>query len=168
MADTITEDADFIIEKMATMDTVEAIEVLKHAMDYHGDDINFPQKALRKIKAILQGEKSYCLGELCYDMDLRLEARLIKYHSPYPEVRSVCSPMDDATIPVEMFRVCLIGIVWVCIGSFINQIMCLRQPSISLSSQVVQILTYPCGEFLARTLSAWRVPLGPLSFDLNP
>ncbi|KAK9243650.1 OPT oligopeptide transporter protein-domain-containing protein [Lipomyces tetrasporus] len=168
MADIIAEDVDFIIEKMATMDTVEALEVLRDAMNYHGDDINFPAKTLRKIEALLRGIEHYGLGEIMYDLDLRFEACLIKYHSPYPEVRSVCSPVDDPTIPAETFRVYLIGLVWVCVGSFINQIMYFRQPSISLSSQVVQILIYPCGELLARILPAWRVPLGPLSFDLNP
>ncbi|KAK9243046.1 OPT oligopeptide transporter protein-domain-containing protein [Lipomyces tetrasporus] len=168
MADILTEDADFIIDKMVTMDAVEAVVVLKDAMEYYHDDINFPEKSLRKIEALLRGEEYYGLGENLYDLDLRLEACLIKYHSPYPEVRSVCSPIDDPTIPVETFRAYLIGLIWVVVGSFVNQMMGFRQPSVSLSSKVIQILIYPCGEILARILPAWRIPLGPLSFHLNP
>ncbi|KAK9318943.1 OPT oligopeptide transporter protein-domain-containing protein [Lipomyces orientalis] len=168
MADILAEDADYIIEKMATMDAIEALEVLRDALNYHGDDINFPVKTLRRIEALLNGVEYYGLGEIMYDLDLRLEACLMKYHSPYPEVRSVCSPVDDPTLPVETFRAYVIGLAWVAVGSFINQIMNFRQPSISLSAKVIQILIYPCGELLARLLPAWRVPLGPMSFDLNP
>ncbi|KAK9364396.1 OPT oligopeptide transporter protein-domain-containing protein [Lipomyces kononenkoae] len=168
MGDILTEDADFIVEKMMTMDAVEALEVLRDAMDYYGDDINFPEKTLHKIKLLLEGEDCYGLGEIIYDLDLRLEACLIKYHSPYPEVRSVCSPIDDPTIPVETFRAYLNGLFWVAVGAFINQLMSFRQPSISLSSKVIQILIYPCGEALARILPAKTVSLGPLSFHLNP
>ncbi|KAK9335533.1 OPT oligopeptide transporter protein-domain-containing protein [Lipomyces starkeyi] len=168
MADILTEDIEFIIEKMATMDAVEAIEVLTAAANYHGDDINFPEKTLKKIESLLTGAGAYGLGEMMYDLDIRLEACMMKYHSPYPEVRSVCSPRDDPSIPVETFRVYLIGFTWVCLGAFINQIMSYRQPHISLASHVIQILTYPCGELLSRVLPKWRVPLGRFSFDLNP
>ncbi|KAK9482682.1 OPT oligopeptide transporter protein-domain-containing protein [Lipomyces starkeyi] len=168
MGDIIAEDVDFIFEKMMTMDAIEAIEVLTDALEYYGDDINFAEKTLQKIRALLEGEDPYGLGENIYDLDLRLEACLIKYHSPYPEVRSVCSPVDDPTIPVETFRAYFVGLFWVAVGAFINQLMSFRQPSISLSSKVIQILIYPCGEALSRILPAKRVRLGPLSFHLNP
>ncbi|KAK9349574.1 hypothetical protein V1523DRAFT_191581 [Lipomyces doorenjongii] len=54
MADILAEDGDFIIDK-ATMDAVEALEVLRDALNYHGDDINFPVKTLRRIEALLNG-----------------------------------------------------------------------------------------------------------------
>ncbi|KAK9377576.1 uncharacterized protein V1513DRAFT_481949 [Lipomyces chichibuensis] len=118
MADILAEDADFIIEKMATMDAVEALKVVRDAMNYHGDDINFPVKTLRRMEALLKGVECYGLGEIIYDLDVRLEACLMKYHSPYPEVRSVCSPVDDPTLPVETFRVYFIGLSWVAQRSF--------------------------------------------------
>ncbi|KAK9377579.1 uncharacterized protein V1513DRAFT_422130 [Lipomyces chichibuensis] len=63
MGDILTEDADFIVEKMVTMDAVEAVIVLKDAMEYYHDDINFPEKSLQKIEALLKGEEYYGLGE---------------------------------------------------------------------------------------------------------
>ncbi|KAK9480707.1 OPT oligopeptide transporter protein-domain-containing protein [Lipomyces japonicus] len=164
MNDIFTEDADFIIEKMQTLDAVEALEVLDEAYDYFDTDINFPEKSLKKIALLRKGEESYGQGPVLFDLDLRLEACLIKYHSPYPEVRSVCSPLDDPLVPVETFRAYLIGSVWVAIGAFINQIINFRQPRFSLTSQVIQLLVYPSGQALAKILPDKTV----LGIRLNP
>ncbi|KAJ8098188.1 OPT oligopeptide transporter protein-domain-containing protein [Lipomyces tetrasporus] len=168
MRDILTEDADFIVEKMATLDSLEAQEVLVEAMNYYDTDINFPAVTLEKMEKLLHGEEAYGQGAALYDLDLRLEACLIKYHSPYPEVRSVCSPIDDPTVPVETFRAYVIGLFWVAVGAFINQMISYRQPHFSLTSQVIQILIYPCGKIFHYVLPAWTVPLGRFSFNLNP
>ena len=70
---------------------------------------------------------------------VRLEAVLVAYWSPYPEVRAVTFPYDDPTIPVETFRVYLIGIIWTAIGAVINQFFTERQPAITLAMAVVQV-----------------------------
>ena len=56
-------------------------------------------------------------------MQVRLEAVLVAYWSPYPEVRAVTFPYDDPTIPAETFRVYLIAIIWTAIGAVINQFL---------------------------------------------
>ena len=66
-----------------------------------------------------------------WGLQVRLEAVLVAYWSPYPEVRAVTFPYDDPTIPVETFRVYLIGIIWTGIGAVINQFFAERQPAIS-------------------------------------
>lgn len=73
---------------------------------------------------------------------------MVAYWSPYPEVRAVTFPFDDPTIPVETFRVYLIGIIWTGIGAVINQFFAERQPSISLAMSVVQVFLYPSGLFV--------------------
>lgn len=103
-----------------------------------------------------------------WDLQVRLEAALIAYWSPYPEVRSICEPFDDPNIPCETIRVYILGIIWTGIGSFINQFFSERQPSISLSTSVVQIFLYPCGWLLAYILPKWKFKIWRYTFDLNP
>lgn len=78
---------------------------------------------------------------------LRLEAALIAYWSPYPEVRAVTDCFDDPSVECETIRVYILGLIWMGLGAFINQFFSERQPSISLGSSVVQLFLYPCGTF---------------------
>ncbi|KAK9235556.1 OPT oligopeptide transporter protein-domain-containing protein [Lipomyces kononenkoae] len=166
--DVLDEDADFMLEKMETMGVEEAREVLTEAIDYHSDDVNFPAKTLRKIKKLLAGEEASGLDHESFELDLRLEACLIKYHSPYPEVRAVCKPVDDPSIPVETIRAYLIGTFWVVCASFINQFFDLRQPRLFLNSTVIQILIYPTGKLLELVLPRSSINLFGKQFSLNP
>lgn len=45
-----------------------------------------------------------------WPLQVRLEAALIHFHSPYPEIRAITEPFDDPSIPVETFRVYFIGL----------------------------------------------------------
>ncbi|RHZ53120.1 small oligopeptide transporter, OPT family [Aspergillus thermomutatus] len=75
--------------------------------------------------------------------------------SPFPEVRAVVQPVDDVSLPVNTVRVWVIGIVFTIVGSGLNQFFSLRQPSVSISALVAQLVAYPVGCAWAR----W-VPLG--------
>ncbi|KAK9242757.1 OPT oligopeptide transporter protein-domain-containing protein [Lipomyces tetrasporus] len=160
--------ADFFADKVQSISQKEAIEILQYSYEYHVTDINFPAGTLSRIKQLLKGEEVYGKGPVFYDLDLRLEAALMKYHSPYPEVRSVCSPTDDPTIPVETFRAYVIGIFWVAVGGFINQLIYFRQPHFTLTSQVIQLLLLPCGQFLAKVVPHRKIRIWKWSIDLNP
>ncbi|KAK9322011.1 OPT oligopeptide transporter protein-domain-containing protein [Lipomyces orientalis] len=165
--DILDEDTDFVLEKMKTMGIKEAYEVLNAAADYHSDDVNFPVKAMRKIKLLLAGQEASGLDHETYELDLRLQACLIKYHSPYPEVRAVCKPVDDPTIPAETLRAYIIGLFWVACASFINQMFSLRQPHLYLNSTVIQILVYPSGKLFERILPRSTISLFGRRFSLN-
>ncbi|KAK6456528.1 OPT oligopeptide transporter protein-domain-containing protein [Scheffersomyces xylosifermentans] len=103
-----------------------------------------------------------------WSLQVRIEAALIAYHSPYAEVRAVTDPYDDPSIPVETFRVYLLGIIWTAIGAFINQFFAERQPSISLGSAVVQLFLYPSGLILETILPKWKFKVWKYTIDLNP
>ncbi|KAK9481136.1 OPT oligopeptide transporter protein-domain-containing protein [Lipomyces japonicus] len=164
MDDILAEDADFIVGKFYTIDVRTSLQVLQEAIEYFDSDVNFPEKVFKKLKLLVEGEESYGQGPVLYDLDLRLEAALIKFHSPYPEVRSVCSPVDDPNVPVETFRAYVIGLFWVAVGSFVNQMMGFRQPYFTLSAQVIQLLSVPCGQLAARIvpdISVFGIKLNP-------
>ncbi|SGZ49942.1 CIC11C00000002316 [Sungouiella intermedia] len=103
-----------------------------------------------------------------WPLQVKTEAALIAYHSPYPEVRSVTDPFDDPSLPVETFRVYFLGLIWTAIGSFINQFFAERQPGISLSAAVVQLLLYPSGIACAYILPKWKFKVWRYTIDLNP
>ncbi|RCK58183.1 Oligopeptide transporter 2 [Candida viswanathii] len=103
-----------------------------------------------------------------WNLQVRLEAVLVAYWSPYPEVRAVTFPYDDPSIPVETFRVYLIGIIWTGIGAVINQFFTERQPSITLAMSVVQVFLYPSGLLCEWVLPKWSFKIWKWTIDLNP
>ncbi|KAK9366609.1 OPT oligopeptide transporter protein-domain-containing protein [Lipomyces kononenkoae] len=103
-----------------------------------------------------------------YEFDVKFQAVLIGYVSPYPEVRSVVDATDDPTIPVETFRVYLLGFFFIIVVSAVNQFFTTRQPHISISAAIVQILVFPCGKTLAKALPDWGFTLRGTRYSLNP
>ncbi|KAG2731410.1 hypothetical protein G9P44_005826 [Scheffersomyces stipitis] len=103
-----------------------------------------------------------------WNLQVRLEAVLIAYHSPYPEVRAVTDPYDDLSIPVETIRVYILGIIWTAIGAVINQFFRERLPGIGLDTSVVQLLLYPSGVFLQYVLPKKKFKVWKYTIDLNP
>lgn len=103
-----------------------------------------------------------------WQLQVKTEAGIIAYHSPYPEVRSVTDPYDDPSLPVETLRVYILGIIWTAIGAFINQFFAERQPGIPLSAPVVQLFLYPSGLLMAAILPKWKFKIWKYEIDLNP
>lgn len=82
------------------------------------------------MKRLLEGPKLY--GDF-YDRDLRIDATMMKYSSPYPGVRAVAEPLDNSDDPVETIRAYFLGIGWAIIGTFMSTFFNSRFPSISKS-----------------------------------
>ncbi|CDM35740.1 hypothetical protein DTO013E5_10159 [Penicillium roqueforti] len=91
------------------------------------------------------------------------------HRSPFPEVRAVVPETDDPSMPVNTVRMWLLGIVFTMLGSGINQFFSLRYPSVHIVALVAELLAYPIGVFLAKTLPLTSIRLGPLgTFVVNP
>ncbi|ODQ82659.1 hypothetical protein BABINDRAFT_5594, partial [Babjeviella inositovora NRRL Y-12698] len=113
-----------------------------------------------------KGEKGEYLEE--WELEARLEAALIAFHSPYPEVRSVTDPYDDPTIPVETFRAYLFIFVWTMLTTGIYEFFRHRQSAISLPTNVVQMLMYPLGTLIAYLLPDWGFTIKGQRYTINP
>lgn len=84
-------------------------------------------------------------------------------------VRAVVPETDDPDMPVNTVRMWLLGIVFTILGSGINQFFSLRYPSVHIVALVAELLAYPIGVFLAKTLPLTSIRLGPLgTFVVNP
>lgn len=120
-------DGEYLLERINSMTEEEAIEIIAEAVKFHDDDWNFPADMRERMKRLLEGPKSY--GDF-YDRDLRIDAVLMRYSSPYPGVRAVAEIRDDADIPVETIRAYFLGIAWAVIGTFMSTFFNSRFPSI--------------------------------------
>ncbi|KAJ5223929.1 hypothetical protein N7468_008471 [Penicillium chermesinum] len=80
--------------------------------------------------------------------------------SPYPEVRAVIDPIDDHKLPINTVRMWTIGLIFTIVGSGLNQFFSLRNPSVTISALVAQLLAFPVG-------CAWAkwMPIGILNPD---
>ncbi|KAK8003292.1 Arginine--tRNA ligase- cytoplasmic [Apiospora arundinis] len=96
------------------------------------------------------------LAELEVDLDRVLgeeeEGEYEADTSPFPAVRAVVPETDDTGIPVNTFRAWFLGIVFVFLGAGINQFFGLRYPGVKIVSLVSELLVFPLGVALAKTL----------------
>ncbi|KAK9328603.1 OPT oligopeptide transporter protein-domain-containing protein [Lipomyces starkeyi] len=160
-------DIDYVLDVIATLSMDEALKIVEEAIKLHEDDVNFPEETMEKIKLLSSGEMVYGEDLETYQFDLKAEAALIGYYSPYPEVRSVTDPYDDPTIPVETFRVYLLAIIWTIIGTGVSQFFAFRMPAISISSAVIQLFLYPCGTAM-QLLPDWGFTFRGTRYTINP
>lgn len=91
-------EGDYILEKINNMTEEEAIAIVDESVKFHADDWNFPSEMRDRMKRLLEGRKLY--GDF-YDRDLRIDATMMRYSSPYPGVRAVAEPLDNADVPIE-------------------------------------------------------------------
>lgn len=79
--------------------------------------------------------------------------------SPYPEVRASVSNMDDPEMPCLTFRTFFLGTFFAIVITAVNVFFYFRYPAPFVTPILVQIVSYPCGKFLAYTLPATTVRL---------
>ncbi|KAI0076152.1 OPT oligopeptide transporter [Panus rudis PR-1116 ss-1] len=104
------------------------------------------------------------------DPNFDSEADLLEDDSPYPEVRSAVSNVDDPSMPVSTIRSWVIGLVWSMIIPGMNQFFYMRYPSVNVTSLVAQLLSFPVGLAWARYMPAvaiFGVSLNPGPFTIK-
>lgn len=156
---------EYILDKINNFGEEDAINIIAESLEFHSDDWNFPSDMRARMVRLLQGRKLY--GEF-YDRDLRIDATMMKYSSPYPGVRAVQELELNENVPVETFRAYLLGIGWAIIGTFMATFFNSRFPSITLGGSVIQILLFPCAKFLEFVLPDWGITVFGTRHSLNP
>lgn len=178
--DALPPQAHFIIAKIAELKTEDAIGILHGALAEHRGDINFPSSDYQLIQQLIAQipedldsdsklKQKSSLSHAWWSAQVKLEAALIAFHSPYPEVRAVVDPYDDPSVPVETLRVYAIALFWTLVGSVINNFFVHRLPGISLSTSTVQLLLLPSGRLWERLVPQNKVMhFAGRAFNINP
>ncbi|KAK7420741.1 hypothetical protein QQX98_002543 [Neonectria punicea] len=153
--------------------TLDLVEVKKRAetlLYFHEHDPNFNSESIVRLQSFINNPDLSENAEKHSDLisDINTEVSLLTINSPYAEVRAVVSNKDDPSIPAGTIRAWVIGLIFVVLQSFVNQLFSVRQPSIRLQAPVIQLLSYPIGK-------AWEkwVPIGEFTLfgskhRLNP
>lgn len=88
--------------------------------------------------------------------------------SPYPEVRSAVPPTDDVDMPANTIRAWVIGMLFVTIGSCLNMLFSMRNPSITITAIVAQFVSFWVGKGWERIMPDRVIRVAGVSFNLNP
>jgi OPT family small oligopeptide transporter len=88
--------------------------------------------------------------------------------SPYPEVRAAVSSHDDPNMPVNTFRMWVIGLFYTVLISGLNQFFAFRYPSVFLSGIVAQLTALPLGKAFEFALPRRRFNTFGFVWSLNP
>ncbi|KAL5411448.1 hypothetical protein PMIN04_010238 [Paraphaeosphaeria minitans] len=148
----------------------ETRQVLRDVVQIHENDQNFPIQVLQSMKDFLANDNILDNPDKYETLiaEMRVEAALIKDDSAYPEVRAVVDNTDDPTLPCSTIRAWTIGIIYVSAGVLINQLFYIRQPSITLESNVAQLLAYPAGKAWEAWVPSREFKLFGQTHNLNP
>ncbi|KAG5799823.1 hypothetical protein H9Q69_001131 [Fusarium xylarioides] len=173
-------------EVASTLSLEDVHNIIKRVYKLHKRDPNFPLSVIKKIEAFLgMGSYRYLTISYSYQTDtddilqhperhealiqeIKIEAALITHNSPYAEVRAIVSNRDDPSMPCSTIRAWFVGIIFSCAVSFINSFFQIRQPMIGVNNVVPQLLAYPFGKFLEKTLPDVGVTVFGVRHSLNP
>lgn len=145
-------------------------QLMTNVLRIHERDPNFPHIIIERIQDFLGNEDIFTNPEkheaLIFEM--KLEAALITNNSPYAEVRAVVDNKDDPTTPCSTVRAWAIGVLLSVFLAFVNQLFSIRQPTISISANVAQLLAFPLGRGWEKWMPAWEFTLFGQTHNLNP
>ena len=135
---------------------------LQHLAEFekmHKFDPNLPLDELNDVDAAIATGNA--------EKGIEIEHALMEDNSPYPEVRAVVRNYD-IDVPANTVRAWVIGLLLCTIGSGVNMVFSLRNPTVAITTYVVQLVAYPIG--LAWDLvmpdRVWN--LFGLKFNLRP
>ncbi|VEU21635.1 DEKNAAC102211 [Brettanomyces naardenensis] len=152
-----TEDIQYVLDRIDELTLDQALEILHNTQEHHKNDLNFPESSRQLISELLSGPENFAKAD--YEFEVKAEAAIIYYFSPYPEVRAIANPHDNPDLPCETIRAYILGLIWAVIGQFINSFFNSRYPGITITSSVCQTLLYPCGEFVQYALPDWGITI---------
>ncbi|OBT41372.1 hypothetical protein VE00_08212 [Pseudogymnoascus sp. WSF 3629] len=160
-ADAISSGVDrgITVEPKHNVQTDEIRKELSAFEKEHMWDPNMPQENLNAVNKALMADD--------VNAEIALENALIEEDSPYAEVRAAVRNYDEE-VPANTIRAWVIGMLWTTIGSAINMLFSLRNPSIYLTPVVTLLLSYPTGVAWASVMPTRKFKTFGITWSLNP
>ncbi|EON98785.1 putative small oligopeptide opt family protein [Phaeoacremonium minimum UCRPA7] len=116
--------------------TAEVLNSLRQFERMHHLDPNLPIDELDQVDIALSA------GNI--EKGIEIEQVLVEENSPYPEVRASVRNYD-VDLPANTIRAWVIGMLLCTIGSGVNMLFSLRNPSITITTYLIQLIAYPIG-----------------------
>lgn len=138
------------------------IDKLQHLQQFekmHKLDPNMPLDELSDVDAAIATGNA--------EKGLEIEHALMEDNSPYPEVRAVVRNYD-VDVPANTVRAWVIGLLLCTIGSGVNMLFSLRNPSVAITTYVIQLVAYPLGLGWDMIMPDREWNLLGLRFNLRP
>ncbi|KAF5024438.1 hypothetical protein F66182_3524 [Fusarium sp. NRRL 66182] len=153
-----------------TLDLDEAKNRAEKLLYFHEHDPNFNAESIVRLQSFLNNPGLFENAEKHADAisDIKTEISLLTINSPYAEVRAVVSNKDDPSTPAGTIRAWCIGLVFVVLQSFVNQLFSVRQPTIRLQAPVIQLLSFPLGKAWEKWMPQSELSLLGSKVQLNP
>ncbi|RKF53705.1 Sexual differentiation process protein isp4 [Golovinomyces cichoracearum] len=137
----------------------EKLSHLKEFSDSHKLDPNLPFEELAEVDEILKSGNA--------EKGIEIEQTLLEDDSPYPEVRDAVRNYDE-DLPANTVRAWTIGLLLTTIGSGVNCLFSLRNPSIAITTFAIQLISYPLGRGWDLIMPDRQFQIGRLKFNLRP
>jgi hypothetical protein len=137
---------------------------------FHEHDPNFSKESIVRLISFVNNTELFQNPDEHADAiaDIKTEISLVTINSPYAEVRAVVSNKDDPSTPAGTIRAWCIGLFFVILQSFVNQLFSVRQPTIRLQAPVIQLLSFPLGKAWEKWMPVGKFTLFGSEMLLNP
>ncbi|KAK7403930.1 hypothetical protein QQX98_010300 [Neonectria punicea] len=152
-------------------------DVVVTGVEIGGETVN-PDADLKKFKQLhkwdpfLDVEKLDDVDRVLETGDVEKEAAvqetLLVEDSPYPEVRASVPPTDDPDMPINTIRAWTIGALMCTIVASCNILLGLRYSPITITSTVVQLISYPLGVGWYKWVPDYQFKFFGNQVSLNP
>ncbi|KAK1758619.1 OPT oligopeptide transporter protein-domain-containing protein [Echria macrotheca] len=120
-----------------SLEGADSLSSLKQFEKMHRLDPNLPLDELDEVEVALNSSN--------VEKGAEIEQILAEDNSPYPEVRASVRNFD-VDMPANTIRAWAIGLLLCTIGSAVNMLLSLRNPSVVITTFVVQLVAYPIGK----------------------
>ncbi|KAI0458547.1 OPT family small oligopeptide transporter [Xylaria acuta] len=115
---------------------IETPDTLKRFGHQHHFDPNLPTDEIELMDVSLVRSDA--------EKGVNVEANVVEDDSSYPEVRAAVRNYD-VDLPANTIRAWVIGLILCTVGSAVNMLFSLRNPSVTITTYVIQLLAYPIG-----------------------
>ncbi|KAI0440012.1 OPT family small oligopeptide transporter [Xylaria telfairii] len=120
----------------SSSDGIATPDTLKRYGQHNHLDPNLPTDEIELMDASLPRSDA--------EKGINAEANVVEEDSPYPEVRAAVRNYD-VDLPANTIRAWVIGLILCTIGSAVNMLFSLRNPSVTITTYVIQLAAYPIG-----------------------
>ncbi|KAI8209324.1 Sexual differentiation process protein isp4 [Colletotrichum sp. SAR 10_76] len=147
------------LEDDAEATGIEPLKALAQFEKAHKLDPNMPIDELNDVDTALATGNA--------EKGLEIEQALMEDNSPYPEVRAVVRNYD-VDLPANTIRAWVIGLLLCTVGSGVNMLFSLRNPSVTITTYVVQLIAYPIGKGWDLVMPDKEQNVFGIKFNLKP